>query len=84
MRKYAYCYRFRAINRISRVLPHFPAISKELFKLVGFAYVDDSDLLQTGSDPIAMLASMQELINGWSSLIDVTGGALSVEKSGGT
>ena len=56
-------------------------ISKETFKLVGFAYVDDSDLMQTGSDPIVVLNSMQKLINMWGSLIDVTGGALSVEKS---
>ena len=59
----------------------YTAIFKELFKLVGFAYVNDSDLLQTGLDPIAVLASMQELINSWGSLVNVTGGALSVEKN---
>ena len=48
---------------------------------MGFAYVDDSDLIQTGTDPVVVLASMQKLINMWGSLIDVTGGALSVEKS---
>ena len=57
------------------------SISKELFQLVGFAYVDDSDLIQTGTDPVIVLASMQDLINSWGELIDVTGGALSVEKS---
>ena len=49
--------------------------------MVGFAYVDDSDLIQSGSDPIEVLASMQDLLNNWSSLMGVTGGAISVEKS---
>ena len=56
------------------------SISKELFCFVGFAYVDDSDLIQKGSDPGQVLNSMQELINSWGKLIDVTGGAISVEK----
>ena len=56
-------------------------ISKEVFKLVGFAYVDDSDLLTIGSDPVEVLTSMQQLINSWGELMDVTGGSLSVEKS---
>ena len=60
------------------------SISKELFCLVGFVHVDDSDLIQTGSDPGQVLNSMQELINSWGELIDVTGGAISVEKVGGT
>ena len=51
------------------------SISKELFCFVGFAYVDDSDLIQKGSDPGQVLNSMQELINSWGKLIDVTGGA---------
>ena len=56
-------------------------VSKEVFKLVGFAYVDDSDLLTIGSDPIEVLTSMQQLINSWGELMDVTWGSLSVEKS---
>ena len=57
------------------------SISRELFCLVGFAYVDDCDLIQSGTDPIVVLASMQSLINSWGSLMEVTGGALSVSKS---
>ena len=57
------------------------SISRELFKLVGFAYVDDSDLMQMGSDPVEVLSSMQSLIKSWGELMDVTGGALSIEKS---
>ena len=39
------------------------AISKQLFTLVGFAYVDDCNLIQVGNNHIEVLASMQELIN---------------------
>ena len=35
------------------------SISKEIFKIVGFAYVDDCDLIQSGSDPLTVLASIQ-------------------------
>ena len=50
------------------------SISKQIFTLTGFAYVDDSDLIQVGSNPIEVLASMQKLINSWGSLMEVTGG----------
>ena len=57
------------------------ALSQKVFQLVGFAYVDDCDLLQSGTDPVKVLTSMQQLINSWSSLMKVTGGAISVDKS---
>ena len=57
------------------------SLSKQVFCLVGFAYVDDCDLVQSGTDPIEVLSSMQQLINSWGTLMEVTGGALSVEKS---
>lgn len=57
------------------------SISKQLFTLVGFAYVDDCDLMQTGCDPIEVLTSMQKLINSWGSLMEVTGGVLRTDKS---
>ena len=56
-------------------------ISKEVFKLVGFSYVDDCDLIQSGLAPKDVLNSMQRLINNWGSLMQVTGAALSVDKS---
>ena len=31
------------------------SLSKQLFTLVGFAYVDDCDLIQTGNEPTAVL-----------------------------
>ena len=57
------------------------SISRQLFTLVGFAYVDDCDLMQTGSDPLLVLTSMQKLINSWGDLMEVTGGALRTDKS---
>ena len=45
------------------------SISKGLFVLVGFSYVDDCDLLQTGEDPIKVIRSMQDLINSWGELM---------------
>ena len=57
------------------------SISKQLFTLIGFAYVDDCDLFQIGSDPISVLSSMQRLINSWGDLMEVTGGAIRMDKS---
>ena len=57
------------------------SISKQMFHMVGFAYVDDSDLIQSGSDPLEVLYSMQNLLSNWCMLMGVTGGAISVEKS---
>ena len=72
---------FEILHKRGFAVEFCTSISQEVFKLVGFAYVDDSDLIQTGTNPIDVLASMQRLINMWGSLIDVTGGALSIEKS---
>ena len=72
---------FEILHKRGFAVEFCTAISKELFCLVGFAYVDDSDLIQTGSDPVQVLNSMQKLINSWGELIDVTGGAISIEKS---
>ena len=62
-------------------VPFCSALSKELFIIVGFSYVDDCDLFQSGEDPAEVLASMQALINSWGSLMEVTGGALRPDKS---
>ena len=57
------------------------SISKQLLVLVGFAYVDDCDLMHKGRNPCEVLTSMQNLINSWGSLMEVTGGALCTDKS---
>jgi hypothetical protein len=61
---------------------HFcSAISKELFLIVGYSYVDDCDLFQSGEDTQEVLESMQRLINSWGSLVEVTGGTIRTDKS---
>ena len=72
---------FEILHKRGFAVKFCTSISKEIFCLVGFAYVDDSDLIQQGSDPATVLSSMQALINSWGQLIDVTGGAISVSKS---
>ena len=57
------------------------SVSKQLFTLVGFVYVDDCDLIQVGDNPVSVLESMQTLINSWGSLMEVTGGAIRTDKS---
>ena len=57
------------------------AISKELFLLVGFAYVDDCDLIQSGQDPLEVAKSMQTVVQQWGDLMEVTGGALNLDPS---
>ena len=52
-----------------------------MFVMVGFSYVDDTDLFQTGSSPIDVFISMQNLINSFGSLMEVTGAAFAVDKS---
>ena len=48
---------------------------------MGFAYVDDCDIKQIGSDPIDVVSSMGDPINSWGNLMEVTGGALRTDKS---
>ena len=49
------------------------SLSRQLFTLVGFLYVDDCNLFQCGEDPVTVLESMPSLINSWGSLVQVTG-----------
>ena len=52
------------------------AISRQVFCLLGFMYVDDCDLFQVGEDPAVVLTSMQSVINSWGSIVKVLGGAM--------
>ena len=56
-------------------------ISRELFLLVGFLYVDDCDLIQSGEDPLTVARSMQRVILQWRDLMEVIGGALASDKT---
>jgi uncharacterized protein YebE (UPF0316 family) len=61
------------------------SLSAQVIRFVGYAFVDDTDLVQTGKDGseigLEILEQMQNGVNLWEGIIDVTGGALSVEKS---
>ena len=48
--------------------------------MVGFAYVDDSDLIQSSNDPLEVLILMQEVINSWGYLMEVSLGAICTDK----
>ena len=52
------------------------ALSQEIFVLVGFSYVDDCDLIQTGKDVVEVMTSMQQVVDSWTNQVEVTGGAL--------
>ena len=57
------------------------SLSKSLFTMLGFSYVDDCDLLQAQDTPEETLQSMQHVITGWSELMEVTGGKIATSKS---
>ena len=57
------------------------ALSKEVFELCGFAYVDDADLLQTGDSPEEVCRNLQAALSTWEGVINATGGAMAPTKS---
>lgn len=56
-------------------------LSWELFELVGFVFVDDADLIQSGADADEVLEKTQLLLDEWRDLMAVTGGAIETKKS---
>ncbi|GFH55416.1 hypothetical protein CTEN210_11892, partial [Chaetoceros tenuissimus] len=56
-------------------------LSKETFQLLGFAFVDDADLIQSGDDAEEVMGKMQDLLDQWRDLMEVTGGALETKKT---
>jgi hypothetical protein len=60
------------------------SITNDTIWLVGFAFVDNIDLIQTGTDSLEssleVLQQMQEGINLWEGLVSATGGAIKVAK----
>ena len=56
-------------------------LSRQVYKLVGFAFVDDADLICSGDNGDSVLWSTQKLLNKWRSLMEVTGGAVETRKS---
>ena len=56
-------------------------LSQDVFKLVGFAFVDDADLICSGKDAHDVIQSTQCQLDEWRSLMEVTGGAIETRKS---
>ena len=59
------------------------SISRKTIRIVGYAFVDDTDLIQTAKDGQSfdeVLDEMQKALNLWEGLIKTTGGALAVDK----
>ena len=59
------------------------AISRKLIRIVGYAFVDDTDLIQVAKDNETfedVLNEMQNAMDLWEGLIKNTGGALAVDK----
>ena len=60
------------------------SISGTAIRLVGYAFVDNTDLIQTARNSAenieSVIGQMQQALNLWEGLIKATGGALSVEK----
>jgi len=59
---------FKVLHKNGQSDSFCSAISKQLFLLVGFAYVDDCDLIQSGTDPLTVAQSMQGVIQQWGDL----------------
>ena len=56
------------------------ALSRGLFQLCGFSYVDDCDLLHIGDDVIVVAAQLQKMLSMWDELMEVNGGAIAPDK----
>ena len=61
------------------------AVTKELLHTSGFAFVDDTDLVQNGRDRVTdflqVCFDMQEAMDTWAGVLKTTGGALDKKKS---
>ena len=59
------------------------ALSNHLIRIVGYAFVDDTDLIQTAKDGqkfVEVNVEMQKAMDLWEGLIKNTGGALATDK----
>ena len=78
---------FEILKRKGLTTTFSSPISKQVLKLCGFAFVDDTDLLQaTGTkinrnDPEDTMQRMQRSVDQWEAAAKTTGGSISVDKS---
>lgn len=57
------------------------SIRQIMIELAGFAYMDDTDLVQTDEQVDRVTQKMQNLVTKWNELVSVTGGTLAPHKS---
>ena len=72
---------FDALRKQGYGVSFCSAISALTFRLCGFAFVDDSDLIADGDTAEAAHLKMQETITCWEGIIAATGGAMAPVKS---
>ena len=72
---------FFALRQQGFGIKFLSALSKDLFHLCGFAYVDDADLVEEGDTPVMAHGKMRGALAIWESVIKATGGALAPDKS---
>ena len=56
------------------------AISRGIYELCGFAYVDDCDLFFLGNDADEIFDGLESMLKMWDSLMEVTGAAIAPDK----
>ena len=56
------------------------ALSTGLYKLCGFSYVDDCDLIADGNSADEVHSKIQDMIQLWDDLMEVNGGAIAPDK----
>jgi hypothetical protein len=63
----------------------YGALTKRLCSLIGYAFVDDTDLVHTATDPNIPISSLtdkfQSAVDHWNGLLAATGGAIEPSKS---
>ena len=72
---------FRILHKRGHSTSFCKCISKSLFELLGFSYVDDCDLIQSKDTPETTVTAMQDLVNDWCNYMKVTGGKVEATKS---
>ena len=56
------------------------ALSRGLYKICGFAYVDDCDLFYLGNDADEIFEGLASMLKMWDELMEVTGAAIAPDK----
>ena len=72
---------FKILHKRGHSTTFCTSLSRMLFEMLGFSYVDDCDLIQAKSTITETVDSMQALIDDWTKYMLVTGGKVEATKS---